>query len=67
MEKIWQHAYFLICLNDILNINELKCAENACQKMFHQATHKLLVKGKNVMRLPFTECATGMSLTCCWS
>ena len=40
-----------------------RCDETAFHKM-HNVTHKLLVIGKDVMRLPFTKCV--MSLTS-WS
>ena len=41
-----------------------RCNETAFHKMCN-VTHKLLVIGKDVMRLSFTKCA--MSLTTCWS
>ena len=57
MEKIWQHTHFLIgiCYNNISNIHELRYAENASQKIGN-VTHKLLVKVKEMMRLPSTKC-----------
>ncbi len=45
MEKIWQHAHFLIYNNDKSNIHELRTAENVDQKNGN-VTHKLLVKGR---------------------
>jgi len=69
MEKRWQNAHFLMNMecNNISNINELRYAEDAGQEIC-DITHKLLVRGKDVIRvmgLPITRCA--MSLTCCWS
>ncbi len=56
MEKIWQHAHFLIYNNDKSNIHELRTAENVDQKMAMSLT-SCWSKEEDVMRQPVTKCA----------
>jgi hypothetical protein len=58
--KRYDETAFLKRCNDSLPVGDWKgCDDKMCN-----VTHKLLLKGKDMMRLPFTKCA--ISLTPWW-
>ena len=61
-KKMQQNYLSQIVTHFLFVTGRKRCGETMLHKMCN-VTHKLLVMGKYVMRLPFTKCA--MSLTCC--